>query len=92
MQGGSFDCCTLLYRLGIFKDLPFKVSEDNLFSIMEEDIVGIDRHLAATSRRINDELGNGVACRVAPESIDDFDPLTNRSSQMRRSLNQVALI
>ena len=59
---------------------------------MEEDIAGIDRNLPATARRIDDILGDGIASGMSTKALNDFNPLGDRSAQVGRSLNEIALI
>ena len=56
----------------VFENAAFKISEDDFFLVVIDDIARIHWDLAATSGGIDDELGNRVAAGVATEGFDNF--------------------
>jgi hypothetical protein len=82
--------CGVQFR--ILEDLPFVISDYDLFLIVFQYVPRVDWNLATTTGRIDDVLGHGIPGCVAAESLDDFDPLCNGCSQMRRTVNEIALV
>ena len=54
-------------RFGVFKHLAFKITDYHAVGIMAEDVIGVHRHLATSSWRIDDILWNRVAGGMTPE-------------------------
>ncbi len=52
---------------GVLKDFAFKITDYDAVCIMAEDVIGVHRHLATSSWRIDDILWNRVAGGVTPE-------------------------
>ena len=54
------------------------------------DVFRVDRDLSAAAGGVDDQLWDGIACRVAAERADDIDTLLDRRAEMGRAFNQVA--
>lgn len=62
-------------RVGIFKHPAFVVAESDAAGSGVDQVVRIDRDLAAASGAVDHELRNGITCGVAAQTFDDGDTL-----------------
>src|SRR4029077_12100832 len=82
----------LVPGFGVLEDFPFVIPDHDFFVVVIENVTGIDRHFAAAAGSIDNELGHGVTCGVAAQPLDDLDAFSNRRAQVRRAIDQIALI
>src|SRR5947207_4125054 len=82
----------LVPSFGILEDFAFVIPDDDFLVVVIKNITGIDRHLAAPAGRVDHELRHSVTGGVAAQAFNDFDALRDRSTQMRRAVDQIALI
>ena len=78
--------------LGVFVDIALVVSQHEPVRRLRHHVVRVERNLAAPARAIDDELRDGVAAGVAAQVLDNFEPLAHRSAEVRRTLDEVALV
>src|SRR4026207_1573489 len=76
----------------IFEDFTFIIPDNDLLVIVIKNVAGIDRHFASASRRIDDELRHGITGGVTTQAFNDLNAFRDRSTQMRRTVDEVALI
>src|SRR5206468_10870517 len=76
----------------VLEDFAFVIPDDDLLVIVIKYVTGIDRHLAPAAGRIDDELRHGITGGVATQAFNDLNAFCDRSTQMRRTVDQVALI
>jgi hypothetical protein len=67
----------------VLEDFAFVIPDDDFLVVVIQDVAGIDRHLAAAARRIDNELGHGVTGGVTAQAFDDLNAPGDRSAQMR---------
>ena len=81
-----------MLRLGIGRDPPFVVAQDDLAGRLRDDVIGADGHLAAASRRVDHECGYGISRGVPAQVLDDLDPFGDGSAEVLNAFREVALI
>ena len=79
-------------RLGILKDFTFIVSYHDLLLVVIENVTGVNGHLATATWCIDDVLGNGITGGMSTEAFDNLNALGDTRSEVRRPLDQIALI
>src|SRR5438552_9420257 len=82
----------LITGFRILEDFAFVIPNHDFLVVVIKNVTGIDRHLAAAAGRVDHELRHSVTAGMAAQAFDDFDTLRDRRTQMRRAVNQVALI
>src|SRR6516225_7212484 len=63
----------LVPGLGILEDFPFVIPDYYFFVVMIKNVTGIDRHFAAPTGSVDDELRHRIACGVAAQPLDDLN-------------------
>src|SRR5664280_305297 len=81
-----------VFGLGVRHDDALVVSKHDAFWRHGENIVGTDRNLATTMRRIDDELRHGEAARMTAQKLHDLDALVDRGSEVTDTTGQIALV
>src|SRR5659263_784038 len=81
-----------IFRLGIRHDDALVVSKHDAIGRHRENIVGTDRNLATTVRRVDDELRHREAARMTAQKLHDLDTLVNRRTEVTDPAGQVALV
>src|SRR6266576_515358 len=79
-------------RFRILEDFAFVIPDDDLLVIVIKNVTGIDRHFAPAPRRIDDELRHGITGGVTTQAFDDLNAFRDRSTEMRRTVDEVTLI
>src|SRR5262249_23024741 len=80
------------FRIRIAVDVPLEVAKQEIPALAADDIIRDQRDLAAAARRIDNEVRDRIAGRVAAQGLDDLDALLHRGAEMRRAGDRVALI
>src|SRR5580704_3078294 len=76
----------------VFENFSFVVSDHDFLVVMIKDVSRVDRNFAAAPWCIDDELRHRVTGRVPAQTFDNLDPFGHRSSEVSRSMDQIALI
>ena len=82
----------VLGRLLVGRDVALVVAEHDLVVRVADEVVRHDRDLAAATGRVDDELRDRVARRVAAQALDDLEALADRRPEVAGALDQVALV
>src|SRR5664280_444704 len=81
-----------VFGLRVRHDDALVVSKHDAVGRHGENIIGADRDLATTMRRVDDELRNGEAARVTAQKLHDLDALVNRRTEVADTTGQIALV
>lgn len=79
-------------RVGVFEVASLEVAKDDFVFLLSHNIIRVYRNFSAASGAINDELRDGVAGGVTTQALNDFNSIGNRSSQVRRAIDGIALV
>ena len=68
--------------LGVLENFPFVIPDHDFFVVVIENVTGIDRHFAAATGSVDDELRHGVTRGVTAQPLDNFDAFCDRCAQV----------